>query len=109
MDASSIYSGSKSGASIFTVAAWGCLVIPFVAPALGFVILVTSGGRLDIPLIAGLCLAASSFILGAISLFGIQRHGARRILWKALVGMIASLVLGFCAFVYLESLKYWHG
>ena len=41
-----------------------------------------------------------SLILGIVSLFGIPRHGARLILWKAVVGIIASCGMGFVS-IYL--------
>ena len=36
-----------------------------------------------------------SLILGIVSLFGIPRYGARLILWKALIGIIASCGMEF--------------
>jgi hypothetical protein len=93
---------------MFRFAAWYCLIVPFVAPALGFAILVASGGGLGISLIAALCCAVSSFLLGALSLFGAEK-GVQGILWKALIGIAASVVLGFLASVYLSSLKDWQG
>jgi LytS/YehU family sensor histidine kinase len=110
MDESCKFPASQPGASFFTVAAWYCLIVPFLAPVLAFCIFVASGfGRFDIALIAALCCAVSSFIVGIVSLFGIQRHGVRRILWKALIGIAASAILGFFAFAYLDMLKTWHG
>jgi hypothetical protein len=101
-------SSSIPGASFFRFAAWYCLVVPCIAPVLGFVILVASGGRLDITLIATLCCVVSSFLLGSLSLFGAKK-GVQGILWKALIGIAGSVVLGFLACVYLSNLKNWQG
>jgi hypothetical protein len=93
---------------VFSMAAWYCLIVPFLAPAVAFLIFAASN-RLDIPLITTLCCAASSFVLGVFSFFGLQSYGKKGILWKPLIGIVASLILGFFAFVYLDALKYWHG
>ena len=100
---------TEPSVSFYTKAAWYSLIVPFVTPILSFLILITSNGRLDIPLITAFCFAVSSFFAGVISLFGIQRHGVKRILWKALIGIASSLVLAFLSFGYLGSLKTWHG
>ena len=40
----------------------------------------------------------SGLILGFSSLFGIPRHGAKVILWKAMLGMFVSCLGGLFAF-----------
>ena len=34
-------------------------------------------------------------VAGIVSLFGIRKHGVRPILWKAIIGIVASLAMGF--------------
>ena len=101
-------SGLKLSASFLRFAAWYSLIVPFIAPVLAYVILVASGGRLDLPLIAALCCAASSFLLGAISIFGAETP-VRGVLWKALIGIVASVVLGLGSCIYLSLLRGWNG
>jgi hypothetical protein len=45
----------------------------------------------------------SSFLMGVVSLFGIQRHGAKNILWKAIIGIIVSSIFGLFVFALLHS------
>jgi hypothetical protein len=101
-------SSSRPGGSFFRFAAWYCLVVPLITPMLALVLLVASGGRLDISLIAVLCCAISSFLFGAISLFAAEK-GVQGVFWKALIGIAASVILGFLACVYLSNLKNWQG
>jgi hypothetical protein len=101
-------SSSRPGGSFFRFAAWYCLVVPLITPVLAFLVLVASNGRLDISLIAVLCCALSSFLLGVLTLFGAEK-GVRGILWKVMLGIAASVVLGFLACVYLSNLKNWQG
>lgn len=95
--------------SFFYRAAWASLLIPFIV----------FGG------VVGLCLycghtpsdgnnevvgyylegafgaSVVGLILGIVSLFGIQREGGRSILWKAVVGIVAGLIMGFIAFIFV--------
>jgi hypothetical protein len=48
-------------------------------------------------------LFVSSFLMGVVSLFGIQRHGAKGILWKAVIGIIVSSIFDFFAFALLHG------
>jgi hypothetical protein len=100
--------GLKLSSSFLRFAAWYSLIVPFVAPALAYVILVASDGRLDLPLIAALCCAVSGFLLGAISIFGAETP-VRGVLWKALIGIVASVVLGLGSCIYLSLLRGWNG
>ena len=95
--------------SFFSVAAWYCLVAPFVAAGFGTTIFLkyyqyerwqpqsfpTEYQAISITFF--ICL--SSFLLGIASLFGISRHGIKVILWKAVIGILASCFVGLLAFI----------
>jgi hypothetical protein len=95
--------------SFFNLAAWYCLIAPFITAGLALIILNTEGPYdrfhplpfpnqdqvVDLTLWA--CL--SSVVFGLAGLFGIRRHGLGVILWKVLPGIIASCLFGFAAFV----------
>jgi hypothetical protein len=49
-----------------------------------------------------------SLILGIVSLFGIPHYGARFILWKSLVGILASCGVGFVIFLMAVGLAMGH-
>src|SRR5436189_6371319 len=70
MDAAAVAEKHKQSNSVFIVAAWYCLLAPLLGPVIAFLVLVSTNGRLDIPLFIALGSAASSFVLGIISLFG---------------------------------------
>ena len=48
----------------------------------------------------------SSFLAGVVSLFGISRCGVRPIIWRALIGILASLLVGYVAHVWLHMDKF---
>jgi len=52
-------------------------------------------------LFGSFCGQIVSLIFGIVSLFGIARHGAKLILWKAAVGILASIGMGFLSAVSL--------
>ena len=100
-------STSLSNRSFFTVAAWYCWTAPLVASSISTAIYVSEGDtryhRLGDP--AGdiaFYVCISALVLGVVSLFGIRRHGARVILWKALLGILLSFLCGF-----YEALGIW--
>lgn len=91
-------------------------VVPFAAIFVSFVLITTSnlifhtpGGIADVDSIAGclLCVMLTSGIMGIVALFGISRHGWKRILWRAAIGVTMSVIVGFLAwlFLVLEHLK----
>jgi membrane protein required for beta-lactamase induction len=100
--------GWASNQSFFSIAAWYCLVAPFAVAGFAFTVLHVEGSYDRFNPIASphqdqvedilffVCL--SSLVLGIASLFGIRRHGVRVILWKALLGILASCFFGFVAF-----------
>ena len=97
-----------SGGSFFTKAAWFSLIVPFLVPVVWFCILAATS-RIDLPAMISFFVLLSSLALGIASLFGVRRHGRKRIVWKAMIGIIASVVLGYIAAV-LWSMSYgWHG
>ncbi len=51
-------------------------------------------------------LMVSNLITGLASLSGIPRYGVRRILWRALVGIVFSVLVGWAAFLYLAFEHY---
>jgi len=100
-----------SNFSLFSLAAWYCLVAPFAAAGFSMPTYIKYSGyehwqqqsfptRNDaLQILLLVCL--SSFVLGIVSLFGIRRHGRSVILWKALAGILASCFFGLFAFVVL--------
>jgi hypothetical protein len=97
-----------SGGSFFTKAAWFSLIIPFLVPVVWFCILAATS-RLDLPAMVSFFILLSSLALGVVSLFGVRRHGGRRIVWKAVVGIVTSIVLGYFAAVFWSMSYSWHG
>ena len=95
--------------SFFSIAAWYCLIAPFLAAAFAVIVYRVEGpydrfNPLPFPnqdqvedIAFWICV--SSLVLGIASLFGIRRHGWKVILWKALFGILASGFFGFCALV----------
>jgi hypothetical protein len=92
--------------SFFTWAAWYSLVTPFVTAAITFLVLFVESRTgymeydiVNFVLLCGFLLVISSLISGALSFFGVPRHGARVIVWKAIIGMLASCIVGLGIFV----------
>jgi hypothetical protein len=99
---------SRSDVSLFTIAAWYSLIVPFSVPVLWFIIPATTS-RVDLPAMISFFVLLNTLALGVVSLFGIPRHGRKRILWKALIGIIASVVSGFFALVIWSMSYTFHG
>jgi hypothetical protein len=97
-----------SSGSFFTKAAWFSLIIPFFVPAVWFCILAATN-RMDLPAMVSFFVLLSSLALGVVSLFGVRRHGRKRIVWKAVVGIVASIVFGYFAAVFWSMSYTWHG
>jgi hypothetical protein len=97
-----------SGGSFFTKAAWFSLIVPFLVPVVWFCILAATS-RMDLPAMVSFFVLLGSLALGVASLFGVRRHGRKRIVWKAVVGIIASVVLGYFAAVFWSMSYSWHG
>ncbi len=85
------------------------LIVPFAAVAVGFVLVKTSDlvfhtpdgiVNLDALALAFLFLMGSSGIVGILSLFGISRSTWKPVLWRAVIGIIASGIVGLSAFVF---------
>src|SRR5215471_14036002 len=98
----------KRQPSFFGVAAWISLVMPLATFGVMIALLSLSGhtGLLPSPSrqfsgdVNGWAVLSDfgSLILGTCSLFGIPRHGAAFILWKAVPGVLLSGALGFYHF-----------
>ena len=94
--------------SIFSFAAWYGLIVPFAAIVVTVAIAGASGHTNILPPpsrhFAGILygsafwIEVSGFLFGILSLFGIGRHGAAFILWKAVPGLLASGLSGFVFF-----------
>ena len=97
-----------SGGSFFTKAAWFSLIVPFLVPVVWFCILAATS-RMDLPAMISFFILLSCLALGVASLFGVRRHGWKRIVWKAAVGIIASVVGGYFALVFWSMSYTWHG
>ena len=97
-----------SGGSFFTKAAWFSLIVPFLVPVLWFCILAVTS-RMDLPAMVSFFVLLSGLAFGIASLFGVRRHGRKRIVWKAVVGITASVVLGYFALVFWSTSYSWHG
>ena len=98
----------QPGGSFFTKAAWLSLIVPFLVPVIWFCILAATD-RMDLPAMLSFFVLVSSLALGIASLFGIPRHGRKRIIWKAVPGIIASAALGYFALVFWSMSHNWHG
>jgi hypothetical protein len=86
----------KSGVSFFRAAAWYSFVVPFVASVSWFLFVAAH----QVSNVSGkvwFLAVLSSFALGIASLFGIPSHGCKGILWKAVIGIVASMVAGWFA------------
>ena len=86
------------------------LIMPFAAIAVGFVLIKTSDlvfhipdGIVNLDALAGalLLLVTSSGIAGVVSLFAVSRSTRKPVLWRAVIGIIASGVVGLLSFVLL--------
>src|SRR5271154_3176535 len=103
-DAERVKSDS-SKKSFFNLAAWCSFFIPFITAIFTFDghNINSDSHAADIFLLVAFCLQIFSIVLGIVSLFGISRHGARLILWKAVIGILASCGMGLflilCAMV----------
>jgi hypothetical protein len=97
-----------SGGSFFNKAAWLSLIIPFFVPVIWFCILAITS-RIDLPAMVSFFVLLSSLALGVASLFGVRKHGRKRIVWKAVVGIFTSIVLGYFAAAYWSMSYSWHG
>lgn len=108
MSAHPEHGGLDSGGSFFTKAAWFSLIVPFSAPVVWFCVLAATS-RLDLPAMTSFFILLSSLALGIASLFGVRRHGRKRIVWKAAIGIVASVVLGYFALAFWSMSYDWHG
>ena len=109
MSAHPAHSVSPSAGSFFVVAAWYSFIMPLFSPFIWFAIVVGTDGYLGVAFTWALCILITSFISGVVSVFGFSRHGRKRLLWLSVLGTVASAVLGFMSYVYLDMLKTWHG
>src|SRR5271170_4977498 len=83
----------SSKKSFFNLAAWCSFFIPFITAVFTFTVgpnINSDSDAADMFLLVAFCLQIFSVVLGIVSLFGISRHGARLILWKAVIGIFAS-------------------
>jgi positive regulator of sigma E activity len=109
MSAHTEHSVSASGGSLFVVAAWYSFLIPLLSPVIWFAIVAGTGGYLGVAFMSALCILITSLVSGVVSLFGFSRHGRKRIRWMALIGIVASIILGFMSYGYWELSQNWHG
>ena len=100
---------SESRGSFFVVAAWYSFLAPLLLPVVWFLIVLSTQGRLGVATIAALCVLITSFISGVFSLFGFSIHGRKLIFWIAVIGTVASLVLGYFSYGYWQMLQGFHG
>ena len=109
MSAHTEHTVSVSGGSYFIVAAWYSLLVPLLSPVILFLIFFGTEGRLGVASIAVFCILITSFISGICGLFGFSRHGRKLILWIAVIGTVASLVLGWFSYGFWQMLQGFHG
>ena len=86
----------KSGVSFFSAAAWYSLLVPFAA-SISWFAFVSAHELSNVSGMIWFLAVLTSFALGVASLFGIPTHGCKRILWKAVIGILASIVAGWFA------------
>src|ERR1041384_135789 len=94
--------------SFFSIAAWYCWIAPAVAMAIAIALYSREGDTRYHPLgdpavDIAFWVSFSGLVFAVASLFGIRRHGARVILWKALLGIAVSCLCGFYAFGCIHS------
>jgi hypothetical protein len=98
--------------SFFTFAARYSLIAPFAAVGIALVLSRIEDPynryqpalfNVDILEDVAFFVCMSSLGMGIASLFGIRKHGAKRILWKALAGVLASGSLSFCVLVIIAA------
>ena len=89
----------SSKQSFFSIAAWYCWIAPLVVTGIATAVFIAEGdtryhtlGDPAVDISFWVCI--SGLALGVVSLFGIRRHGARVIVWKALLGIVVSLLCG---------------
>jgi hypothetical protein len=109
MNAHTEHGVPASGGSFFVVAAWYSLITSLLTLVIWFAIVEGTGGYLGVAFIWALCILITSLISGVLGLFGFLRHGRKRILLVAVIGVIASIVLGFFSYAYWGLLQTWHG
>ena len=101
--------------SFFNRAAWCSFLIPLVTAAITFVLISEQAHKLItdntfvLYLICAFCFQVISLILALWSLFGIPRHGAKLILWKAALGILASCGMGIVIFLLVLVAGMAHG
>jgi len=104
----------NSRKSFHNRAAWWSFSIPFITAAVTFALTcAVIHNYLDrdsfvLCLIWAFCFQIIGAILGLLSLFGIPRHGARLILWKAAIGILASCGIGYVIPLLAFAFS-WHG
>jgi hypothetical protein len=108
MSESSIIMAAKRQPSFFSIAAWMSLIVPLATLAITTAISSLSGHTSFLPPPSrhfsgdlngwAMLIDFVGLILGVFSLFGVRKHGAALILWKALPGVFLSGVLGFYHF-----------
>jgi hypothetical protein len=99
----------------FYIAAWYSLIAPFVAGGFAFLTIRLGGPydrnntvlfsytSQDLAVTTALFICLSSLVLGIISLSGIEKYGLNAILWKALIGILASCFFGWCCLMILYA------
>jgi len=96
---SEFISEKKSSGSFFNLAAWYCLVAPIVYGPI-YVILYFKQPQNSYEILGVVFwILAASLSAGIISLFGIPKLGAKKILWKALIGIVLGAIVEFFVFV----------
>ncbi|SRR5260221_6810100 len=110
----SINNPVDSRKSFHNRAAWWSFSIPLITAPVTFGLICAEINRnMDsdsfvLYLIWAFCFQIIGVILGLISLFGIPRHGAKLILWKAAIGIAASCGIGY-VIPLLAFAFAWHG
>ena len=90
----------KSGNSLFLMAAWYGCITPFISA--GALYIIGNSETLSHQLIRDLlailiCILVSSLVSAVVSLFGVPSLGAKRILPKAIIGILFGLGVGYFA------------
>jgi hypothetical protein len=85
----------KSAGRFFNLAAWYSLITPPICFLIGWSGVHFSRHGISEDLVGIIFLTVtSSFLAGVVSLFGISKCGSRKILSKAIIGIISSLIFG---------------
>ncbi len=101
---SDLISEKRPIGNFFNLAAWYSLIAPVFCGPIYLILYFEQEQNSYATLGVVFWVLATSLFAGIISLFGIPKLGARKILWKALIGIILGAIVEF--FVFAAGIGY---